>query len=196
MPRWVVPISVCVVLGVFVITCPTCTEAQPGPVPSLRPWFDTAGQQKYGADTFDRALRLQVAERTDTPHMFTGKAVSHGLTITNLSNGPITIERGIWIEYEMPSGWVHGTNIEAVSKCEVIDPRNNDWKAPVRIDAHATLTVVSWDGWVCGGQCPTACMQNVPAMPGIYRFVLITVPDGRRVVSPTFSIEALRVFHR
>ena len=150
---------------------------------SWRSWWNTAGKQKYGAVTFDRALRLNVSERSDTRHMFP----FHGLTITNLSNDPITIERGIWTEYETPSGWVRGPSIEAVSKCEVIDPRNIDWKTPVRIDAHATFTVVSWDGWVCGGQCPTACMQNVPAMPGTYRFVLITVPDGRRIVSPTFQ---------
>jgi hypothetical protein len=152
-----------------------------------RNWWSSVGKREYGADTYDKALRLQVTVRSDTLHSFSGMAESHGMIIINLSNGPITIERGIRVEYQTPSGWVHGTSIEAVSNCEVSDPRSH---APVRIDAHATLAVVSWNGWACGGQCPTPCQQNAPAMPGTYRFVLTTVPDARRIISRPFQLRS------
>ena len=63
-------------------------------------------------------LRLEVTQRTNVHHMFTGTAVSHGLRITNLTESPITIERGILIERRVSSGWVQDTAIQAVDKCE------------------------------------------------------------------------------
>jgi hypothetical protein len=153
---------------------------------SWRNWWTSTGRQKYGAGAYDNVLRLQVTVRPGTPDkVVVGSA---GLTITNLSSGPVTIERRIRREYQTASGWTGTYEMEAVSKCAAYHPNFLDWKAQAQIDAHATLTVVPWNGWICGGQCPTACMQNVPASPGTYRFVLMTVPDARRIISPTFSI--------
>jgi hypothetical protein len=153
---------------------------------SWRNWWSSAGMQKYGAGTYDNVLRLQVTVRPGTSDAAVVGSV--GLTITNLSSRPVTIETRIRREYQTASGWTGTYDMEAVNKCQAYDPNFLDWKAQVRIDAHATLTVVPWDGWICGGQCPIACMQNVPAGTGTYRFVLVTVPDARRIISPTFSM--------
>jgi hypothetical protein len=168
---------------------PTFVAFKSNPATYLSPWrnwWSSAGEQKYRAGTYDKVLRLQGTVRAGTADMVVGGSV--GLTITNLSSRPVTIERRIRREYQTASGWTGTYDMEAVSKCETYDPNFLDWKAQVQIDAHATLTVVPWDGWICGGQCPIACMQNVPAMPGTYRFVLVTVPDARRIISPKFSM--------
>jgi hypothetical protein len=133
-------------------------------------------------------LRLEITERTDVRHMFTGTAKSHGLKITNLTGTPITIERGILIERRVSSRWVHETAVQAVDRCENFDV-HYPWKAPIRIDPHATLDVVAWDGFSCGGQCPAACMQNTKVASGILRFVVV-FQDGKRILSPEFSISA------
>jgi hypothetical protein len=99
-----------------------------------------------------------------------------------------TIERGILMERRVSSRWVQGTAVQAVDRCENFDA-HYPWKAPIRIDPHATLDVVPWDGFLCGGQCPAACMQNTKVTSGILRFVVV-FQGGKRILSPEFSISA------
>ena len=135
----------------------------------------------------DEPLRLEVTEHTDVRHEFTGTAKSYGVTITNLTDSAVTIERGIWIEKKMSSGWVHQAGIQAVVNCGDFDSRYN-WKAPIRLDAHSTLAVVPWDGFLCGGQCMASCLQNTKIGPGAYRFAVVIVPGGKEIASPPFTM--------
>lgn len=172
MHQWAIKFPVAIVLSLSAITCLVRTKAQRGTIVSVK------REPKYSANASHSELRLQVAMRAGT----------YNLTITNLTDGPVTMERRISVERRTSSDWVHEMSIEAVAQCEGFDERG-DRKSPVRLEAHADLEVVPWNGWLCGGQCSAACMQNVPVGPGTHRFVVVTVPDGRRITSPTFSIE-------
>lgn len=134
----------------------------------------------------EEPLRLEVTEHTDVHHEFTGIAKSYGVTITNLTDGAVTIERGILIEMKTPKGWSQEMGIQAVSSCTDFDGRYH-WKAPIRLAAHSSLAVVPWDGFSCGGQCISSCQQNVQEGPGIFRFVVVIVPGGKRIASPPFN---------
>ena len=137
-----------------------------------------------------KPLHLAVTLRDDTYHAFPSN--TYGLLISNQMDYSFTIKRGILVERQVPSGWKLYRIIQAVSTCEKFDYRFSE-NETVRIDPHGTLAVVPWDGWACKGQCLAACQQNVPPMPGTYRFIVVTVPGGRRVTSPTFSIEPLEL---
>lgn len=135
----------------------------------------------------DEPLRLKVSEHTDVHHEFTGKAKSYGVTVSNFNDDAVTIERGISIEKRTAKGWLQDSGIQAVADCIDIDTRYR-WKAPILIEGHRSLDVVPWDGFLCGGQCDEACKQNVQVRHGIYRFVIVMVPDGKRIASPPFAI--------
>jgi hypothetical protein len=131
-------------------------------------------------------LSLSVTLHQDTYHTFPSH--TYGLLIANQMDHSVTIELGILVERQTPSGWQLSRGIQAVSTCDRWE-LNASENAPVRIEPHGTLTVVPWDGWDCKGQCLTACQQNVPPMSGTYRFVVMIVPTGQRVISPIFEIE-------
>jgi len=133
------------------------------------------------------SLRLEVTEHTDVRHEFTGTAKSYGVTITNLTDQTVTIERGILIEEKKPSGWVQQAGIQAVASCSDFDIRYN-WKAPIRLDAHSTLAVFPWDGFLCGGQCLASCANNGKLGSGTYRFVAVIVPGGGKIAGPSFTL--------
>lgn len=143
------------------------------------------------ATTAEGTLRLVVTRQNPAPHV--GPNNSYGLAIANLMDYPIAIHMEILIEKQTTSGWKQQGVIQAINSCDSFDHKWSSNK-PVRLDPHATMTVVPSNGWICGEQCPTACQQNVPHMPGIYRFVVVTVPDGQRIASPQFSIEWLQMY--
>jgi hypothetical protein len=113
-------------------------------------------------------------------------AKSYGVTITNLTESVVTIERGILIEHKIPRGWIQETAIQAVANCTEIDTKYQ-WKAPIHLEGHSSRAVIPWDGFLCAGQCSEPCRQNV-RVHGIYRFVVVIVPDGKRIASPPFTI--------
>jgi len=131
-------------------------------------------------------LLLEVKERSDMPHGFK-TATSYGLTITNLTGSPVAIERGIVVERKTPKGWKQETAIRAVTTCKNYGYQR-DWKAPIRLAAHSSLAVYPWDGFLCGGQCEEACMQNAFSGPGIFRFVVVLLPDGKKITSLPFAV--------
>jgi hypothetical protein len=124
-------------------------------------------------------LRLLVTQQYSAPHL--GSINSYGLAIGNLMDYSIAIQREILIEKQTTSGWKRQGVIQAVNTCDKFGSSNT----PVPLHPHGTMTVVPSNGWICGEQCPTACMQNAPYMPGTYRFVVVTVPYGLRIASPT-----------
>ncbi|HXE05560.1 MAG TPA: hypothetical protein VN579_06200 [Bryobacteraceae bacterium] len=133
-------------------------------------------------------LLLEVKHRTDVPHEF--KTVSsYGLTITNLTGTALSIQRGIAIEIKTLGGWKPDTAIQAVATCSGYHQLG--WKPPIRLAAHSSLAVYPWDGFLCGGQCEDSCMQNAFAGPGIFRFVVVLLPDGKRISSLPFAIPGL-----
>lgn len=136
---------------------------------------------------FGQLLRLEVTEHTDVRHTFTGTAKSYGVMITNLTDHVVTIEHEILIEKEIASGWAQGSGVQAVATCADFDHRYN-WKAPIRLKAHSTLAVVPWDGFACAGQCSEGCLQNAPPSPGNYRFAAVIASNGKRIVSPPFTM--------
>lgn len=117
---------------------------------------------------------------------------TYGLQIANRTDHPVNIKQGIVVERQDDSGWKLDRIIQAVSTCEKFDSRFKS-DAMVRIDPHGILAVVPRDGWDCKGQCLDACKQNVPPIPGTYRFVVLTSPDGSRIASPTFWIPPLEL---
>lgn len=129
-------------------------------------------------------ILLEVKERSDVPHEFK-TAKSYGLTITDLTANPVAIERWIAVERRTPKGWIPNTGIEAVSSCK--DRRYNS-KSPIPLAAHSSISVYPWDGFLCGGQCEESCMQNAFSGPGIFRFVVVLVPEGKRISSLPFAI--------
>ena len=133
-------------------------------------------------------LRLLVTQQNSAPHL--GPVNSYGLAIGNLMDYSVAIQREILIEKHSSSGWKRQGAIQAVNSCE----KFGSLHTPVRLDPHGTMTVVPSNGWICGEQCPMACMQNSPYMPGTYRFVVVTVPDGLRIASPQFSIGWLEMY--
>lgn len=135
----------------------------------------------------DEPLRLEVTEHTDVHHEFTGTAKSYGVTITNLTSHTVTIERGILIEKKTASGWVRDAGIQAVATCGDLDIEYH-WRAPIRLKAHSTLAVFPWDGYQCGGQCISGCLKNGRVGPGVYRFVAVIVPGGKKIASPPFTM--------
>lgn len=135
----------------------------------------------------DEALRLEVTEHTDVRHEFSGTVKSYGVTITNLTDRAVTIERGILIEEKTVSGWVQQAGIQAAANCSDFDIGYN-WKAPIRLDVHSILAVFPWDGFLCGGQCIASCLRNGHVRPGTYRFVAVIVPGSRKIASPPFEI--------
>jgi hypothetical protein len=143
--------------------------------------------------TFDHApdangpLLLDVKEHNDVPHVFK-TAKSFGLTITNLTDTAVTIQRGIAIEGRTPKGWKKETGIQAVASCNEHGYQQN-LKSPIRLSGHSSLAVYPWDGFLCGGQCEMACMQNTFAGPGIFRFVVVLIPDGKRILSNPFALQ-------
>lgn len=151
----------------------------------------TAADLANTALLFDHApeangpLLLEVKEHTDLPHEF--KTVkSYGLTISNRSDMAINIQRGIAIERRTPEGWKQDTATQAVATCSGYHQLS--WKPPIRLAAHSSLAVYPWDGFQCGGQCAESCMQNVFAGPGIFRFVVVLLPDGKKIASLPFAI--------
>ncbi len=131
-------------------------------------------------------LLLEVKERRNMPHEFK-TAKSYGLTITNLSGSPVAIQRGIAVERKTPKGWKQATAIRAVATCKNRGYQQN-WKSPISLSAHSSLAVYPWDGFQCGGQCEESCMQNTFSGPGIFRFVVVLLPDGKRLASLPFAI--------
>lgn len=131
-------------------------------------------------------LLLEVKERSNMPHEFK-TARSYGLTITNLTGSPAAIQRGIAVERKTPKGWKQETAIQAVATC-VHYHQGYNWKSPIRLAARSSLAVYPWDGFLCGGQCEDACMQNGYSGPGIFRFVVVLLPDGKRIASLPFAI--------
>jgi hypothetical protein len=135
-------------------------------------------------------LQLLVTVKVTAPHL--GPVNSYGLAIANQTDHSITIRKNILMQKQTSSGWSEQWAIEAIDSCDKFDYKSSN--AMVRLEAHATMAVVPSDGWLCGEQCPQPCMQNTPRMPGIYRFVVVTAPDGERIASPKFSIEWLEMF--
>ena len=131
--------------------------------------------------------KLEVAERTDVHHMFTGNGLSWGLKITNSDDQAIAIQRGILVEELVSSQWKQVAGIQAVDRCETFDYRYRR-AAAISVAPHTMLDIVPWDGFLCGGQCTTSCLQNARAKPGIYRFAVVIVPTGNRIVSSPFTI--------
>lgn len=138
-------------------------------------------------------LRLVVTQQNPAPHV--GPKNSYGLAIANLTDHSVAIRRKILIEKHTPAGWRELGALQAINTCDEFDDR---WSSntPVRLEPHAIMTVAPSDGWLCGEQCPTPCMQNSPHMPGVYRFVVVTVPGGERLESPQFRIEWLEMYVR
>ncbi|HLY41966.1 MAG TPA: hypothetical protein VKR52_12185 [Terracidiphilus sp.] len=128
-------------------------------------------------------LLLEAKEYSDVPHEFKTTS-SHGITITNVSNGSISIERGIAIEKKTPQGWTQQTDIQAVAACK---DRRYESKSPLRLAPHGSLAAYPWDGFQCGGQCEDACQQNAYLGPGIFRFV-VALPDRKKIASLPFAI--------
>lgn len=141
---------------------------------------------------FDRApdasgpLLLEVKGYSDVPHEFKTDR-SYGVTITNLTGGAVTIDRWIAIERMTPKGWKQNSGIQAVAACSDYVHEYN-FKSPIRLAAHSSLAVRPWDGMVCGGQCPEACMQNANLSPGIFRFVVVLLPGANRIESLPFAL--------
>jgi hypothetical protein len=130
-------------------------------------------------------LLLEVKGYSDVPHFKTAR--SYGLTITNLTSGVVTVDRWIAIERMTPKGWKQNSGIQAVAACSDYVYEYNV-KSPIRLAAHSSLAVRPWDGMVCGGQCLEACMQNVYSGPGIFRFVVVLPPGGKRIESLPFTL--------
>lgn len=146
-----------------------------------------AQNRRYRAPLSAReGLRLEVVKRTNVTQEFRWTASSYRLTIRNLTDGVVTIQRGIRVERETPRGWILTDFIQAIPNCTGY-VQGYDRKALTSIVAHGVLAVLRWNGWQCGGQCPSACLQNAKAPPGIYRFAVVVVP-GSKITSPTFII--------
>lgn len=131
-------------------------------------------------------LLLEVKIHSDMPHGIE-IARSWSLTITNLTDTAVTIQRGIAIERRTSTGWKQDAGVQAVANCQDYVHEQN-WKSPVHISAHSSLAVQPWNGFVCGGQCEANCLQNVFSGPGIVRFVVVLLPDGKRIASLPFAI--------
>ena len=130
-------------------------------------------------------LLLEVKERSDVPHEFK-TAKSYSLTITNLTDAAVTVQRGIGIERRTPNGWKQNAGIQAIASCT--DYNHYNWKSSTRLAAHSSLLIYPWDGFLCGGQCEEPCMQNAFSGPGIFRFVVVLLPEGKRIASLPFAI--------
>ena len=130
-------------------------------------------------------LLLEWWEHDESPHGVIA-ARSYGVTITNLTDKPVAIERLIAIERKTPKGWVQSTAIQAVANCR---DKRYDSKSPVQLAPHSSLAIRSWNGFLCGGQCPEACQQNVRSKPGTFRFVVGLVSDGRKISSLPFALQ-------
>jgi hypothetical protein len=129
-------------------------------------------------------LLLEVKEHDEMPHGVT-TARSYGVTITNLTDSTASIERWIAIERKTPKGWKQNNGIQAVATCK--DRRYNS-KLPIRLASHSSLAVCPWNGFPCGGQCVDACQQNAYSGPGIFRIVVVLLPDGKGVSSLPFAV--------
>ncbi len=130
-------------------------------------------------------LLLEWWEHDESPHGVT-TARSYGVTVTNLTDNPVAIERRIAIERKTPKGWVQSTAIQAVASCR---DRRYTSKSPIHLAAHSSLAVHAWNGLLCGGQCEDACQQNVDSKPGILRFVVGLAPEGKRISSLPFALQ-------
>lgn len=130
-------------------------------------------------------LLLEVKIHSDMPHGIE-IARSWGLTITNLTEQPLAIERWIAVERRTANGWKPNSGVQAVASCKEADYHQG--KSPIRLAAHSSLAVHPWNGFVCGGQCEANCLQNVFSGPGIIRFVVVLLPDGKRIASLPFAI--------
>lgn len=87
-------------------------------------------------------LLLEVKEQTDVPHVFK-TATSWGVSITDLTDNPVSIERRIAIERKTPKGWKREMGIKTVPSCK---DHSYTEKSPVHIPAHSSLAVYPW-GW-------------------------------------------------
>jgi hypothetical protein len=132
---------------------------------------------------------MWVQERTDFHHMFTGMAKSYSLMIENMSNRDISLKRGISIWKKVPSGWsLQSGSIQVIAKCDELD-HDYHLEAPIHIPSSGTVTVVPWDGSMCGGQCPTSCLRNYPLGPGTFRFEVVVIPEDTKIQGPPFTIQ-------
>lgn len=152
-----------------------------------------AMQVSASTPTTEGKLRLVVTQQNPAPHL--GPKNSYGLAIANMTDHSVAIQRKILIEKHTPSGWKQQGALQAISTCDEFDDRWSS-NSPVRLEPHAIMTVVPSDGWLCGEQCPTPCMQNAPHVPGIYRFVVLMISSGERLESPQFRIEWLEMYVR
>lgn len=129
-------------------------------------------------------LLLDLWEHDEAPHGIT-TARSYGLTITDLTDSTVSIERSIAIERKTQKGWKQETAVEATARCR--DRRFNS-KSPIHLASHSSLAIQAWNGLLCGGQCADACRQDVYLGPGIFRFVVALHPEGKRASLP-FAVE-------
>jgi hypothetical protein len=131
-------------------------------------------------------LLLEVKIQSDAPH---GVEIprSWGLTITNLFDKPVAIDRWVAVERRTVNGWKQNSGTQAVASCRDF-VYQYDSKSSIRLAAHSSLAVHPWNGFVCGGQCPQSCMQNVYSGPGILRYVVTLLPEGKKVSSLPFAV--------
>jgi hypothetical protein len=134
-------------------------------------------------------LRLEVTEPKGVAHQFPGGL--YGVTITNMTDSAVSIERGILIEAKTQRKWNPAGEIQALADCTHYI--QSDFKPPTFLAARSSLAVRPWNRLSCGsqmyeGQCIDACMQNARAKPGTYRFVVILLPDRTRIASPPFLV--------
>ena len=130
-------------------------------------------------------IHAQHTDSTRSPFVTTAPRLG-GVTITNLTDSTVPIERGLAIERKTQNGWRQSAMIQAVTACK---DRRYSLKTPISLAPHKSLAVHAWNGFLCGGQCEDACQQNVYSGPGIFRFVLVLPAEGRRVSSLPFAIE-------
>lgn len=104
-------------------------------------------------------------------------------SVTN--SGPnIALRRRVVVEKQDAAAW-KGTDadVRLIASCD-----ETETGVTRILKRGETLTVKSWNGWSCDGQCPRPCRANVYLGPGTFRFVVVSGDGKKRFEGPPFEL--------
>jgi hypothetical protein len=121
------------------------------------------------------------------------RAETAGVSLRNLdmpgafevaNSGPeVKLSTRVRVERLARGGWTARiADVRLVRNCDLEPP-----PACVTLAPDETLRPPPWNGFSCGGQCPSACRANVLAPPGTYRFVIEACGGSPIAFGPPFE---------
>lgn len=106
-------------------------------------------------------------------------------SVTN--QGPdVALRRNVVVEKRVGTSWTAAVaDVRLITNCDDVGT------SPTRVlHRGETLTLKTWNGWSCDGQCARSCRANVYLGPGEFRFVVVPANGEPRSAGAGFVLGA------